>query len=105
MEEILTGNYVSKVIDKHLNKLNDKECDFLIQLAKYKVLKLSEKQLNWYLSILSKYPIQEIMPDSVGDKLLKKHKGKKISDIEMNHIKSYGNIYRINDNIKKQLDS
>lgn len=104
MDEILKGKYVSKVIDKHLHKLSDKECDFLIQLAKYENLKLSEKQLNWYLSILSKYPIQEIIPQSVGYKLLKKHNGKKISNIEMNHIKSYGNIFDINDNIKKQLE-
>lgn len=104
MKEILKGKYAEKVLDEYISKLEDKEYIFLLQLSKYEFLKLTEKQLNWYLSILSKYPIDEILPGSVGEKLLNKYEGKKISDIEMNHIKSYGNIFDLNENIKKQLE-
>lgn len=103
MDEILTGNYVSKLIKKYNHKLNYLELNFLSQIKEYTFLKLSEKQLNWYLSILSKYPVDEIMPGSVGGKLLEKHQGREISEIEMNHIKSYGNIFDLNENIIKQL--
>lgn len=101
---IFKTNYAIRLSEN--SELQEKEYSFIYSLIDYnrynEYLKLSEKQKSWYISICIKYCNEEILKGSVGDRMLKNHR-QPISEKMMNHIKTYGNIFNLNENIIKQL--
>ncbi|MEX0939753.1 MAG: hypothetical protein WDZ41_00155 [Candidatus Babeliales bacterium] len=103
-DEIYSDNFMMKWFDYVSESLESKEYSFCYSIIYKRYYPLTEKQKNWYLSLLSKYPPEDkILPGSVASKMIK---GKNLSDfteIEQKHILTYSDVFNLNQNIITQI--
>lgn len=106
MMTIYHFKYANYILQNH--KLNSFEYDFLTSVIEYNydnvVLSLTEKQEVVYLRIVKKYPVEIVMHGSIADKIFKMMEGVYLSEIEINFIKTYSDIYIYNENIRKIIE-